>query len=145
VLSCVTPSVLLTRVAGPIGADRIAELARNPVVLRSSPRLRFLFFQTYRLDRAADAAGWDVPPTGYRYEFGEQDGPELVAYHWHPEGQSNVVLPHLHARILGSAADLSKLHLPTGPVTPAEVVRCLMAEFGVEPLRADWQSVLAEA
>jgi hypothetical protein len=85
-----------------------------------------------------------VRPTGYRYEIGEHPGPELVAYHWHLEGTSPVTEPHLHARIRGSSTDLSKLHLPTGLVNPDAVIRCLITEFSVEPLRPDWQDVLAE-
>ena len=145
VLSCVTPSVLLTRAAGAGGGDRLAEIAQNPTSLLATPRLSFLFFQTYRLVRADDGTGWGVRPTGYRYEVREHDGPELVAYHWHPTGNSAITFPHVHAHILGSAADLSKRHLPTGVVTPAEIVRCLIAELGVEPLRSDWQDVLANA
>jgi hypothetical protein len=34
------------------------------------------------------------------------------------------------------------MHLPTGFITLADIVRLLIDEFGVEPLRADWRDVL---
>jgi len=39
--------------------------------------------------------------------------------------------------------DLADMHLPTGVVTWGRVVRLLIEEFGVAPLRTDWDAVLA--
>jgi hypothetical protein len=144
-LSCLTPTVLLTRPAAPDATDRIAELAENPARLRSRHDLTFSFTQTYRLAGTEDAGGWIARPTGYRYELAEADGHELVAYHWHPASRSPVVVPHLHATIRGATTDFGKPHLPTAVVTPQAVIRCLITEFGVEPLRRDWARVLRDA
>ncbi len=59
--------------------------------------------------------------------------------------------PHLHvstALIAQTDATtsreigLDRLHLPTGQVSVAGFVRMLIAEFGVTPLRDDWQATL---
>lgn len=82
---------------------------------------------------------------GYRYVLLNQEHRELLSYHWHPAGQSPVVTPHLHVACRAGNADLSKVHLPTGPVTLVDVIRCAITEFGVQPLRADWRAVLDRA
>jgi hypothetical protein len=59
--------------------------------------------------------------------------------------------PHLHVSASLDAQvnaltrlriDLDKVHLPTGLVSLQAFVRMLIAEFGVRPLRADWQDRL---
>jgi len=92
-----------------------------------------------------------VETTGYLYEINDRDGREILAYHWHPEGVSPITEPHLHlsGRLrpfdLGdrdTAVRLGGMHLPTGIVTLARMVHLLIAEFGAEPRRADWQAIL---
>ena len=57
------------------------------------------------------------------------------------------MMPHLH---LGSsldgndAIDVSDLHLPTGVVSLASIVRFLIEEIGDEPNRADWDTILRQ-
>jgi hypothetical protein len=54
----------------------------------------------------------------------------------------------LHARINAvttRAYDLDKRHLVTGHVSLAMVVHMLIEEFGVAPLRPDWQHILNRA
>jgi hypothetical protein len=86
----------------------------------------------------------------YRMSVTESDEREILAYHWHPHGQSPVTVPHLHVsgRIPpiqiapGEAVALADMHLPTGYVGLADVVRLLIVEFRVVPRRHDWESVL---
>lgn len=87
---------------------------------------------------------------GYSFRVLEPDEREILAFHWHPVGTSPVRHPHLHIssrmpeiqlaenRFLA----LARMHIPTGFVTFSDVVRLLIEEFGVEPLRHDWQIVL---
>jgi hypothetical protein len=80
---------------------------------------------------------------------------ELLAYHWHPDPDvAGPDFPHLHvSAALNAQVDavnrreigLDKLHLTTGVVTPTNFVRMLITEFGVAPLRHDWQDVLDRA
>mgnify|MGYP001271409931 FL=1 len=39
---------------------------------------------------------------------------------------------------------LDKLHIPTGRVSIEAVIRMLITEFGVRPLREDWEKRLNE-
>ena len=83
----------------------------------------------------------------YLYAVRVPDGIEILAYQWHPEGVSSVITPHLHLAS-GSGVTRPRLlgaHLPTGHVTLAQFVRCLIEELGVEPRRPDWRAVLDSA
>lgn len=82
---------------------------------------------------------------GYYDELLDAEGRGLLAYHWRPEGPSQVVTPHLHVGGRTSPLDLSKAHLPTGQVSLVAVVRMAITELGVEPLRPDWLVVLDRA
>lgn len=90
--------------------------------------------------------------TGDIYAIWLHDGPEIVAYHWHPQDPNGVKFPHVHAAPAvvqpGGAIrprDLHKVHFPTGVVSLASVIRPAITEFGVDPLRPDWDAVLADA
>ncbi|HEY7034197.1 MAG TPA: hypothetical protein VH482_22855 [Thermomicrobiales bacterium] len=63
-----------------------------------------------------------------------------------------VTFPHLHigrAMTAGQSAirprDIHKAHIPTGYVSLPAVVRLAIAEFGVTPLRANWEEILRRA
>lgn len=95
---------------------------------------------------------FEIENVYYSYELLDASGGEILAYHWHPDGMSNVEHPHLHVsatkppvRVRTRIAEypLSDMHLPTGHITFVDIVRLLIDEFGVEPLRDDWRAVLA--
>jgi hypothetical protein len=94
-----------------------------------------------------DPDRWHVQIGAYQYALLDRDDREYFAYHWHPVGGSHVTKPHLH---LGPAAlvgvpEIAAAHLPTGPVSPAAVVRLAIESFGARPLRRDWSAVLEGA
>jgi hypothetical protein len=89
----------------------------------------------------------------YEYRLLGEDRHEIVAFHWHPVGLSNVTDPHLHlsSRLnpieLGrnrAPLSLADMHIPTGFVTLEDVVRILITEFGITPRRDDWDALLRE-
>ncbi|MEZ4563760.1 MAG: hypothetical protein R2853_13590 [Thermomicrobiales bacterium] len=94
--------------------------------------------------------------TSYQYVASDIAGQQLVIYDWHPTGRSPVISPHLHipaARTVvleqregspraGARTHLGTLHFPTGPIGTATVVDMLIREFGVDPVRKDWERVL---
>lgn len=94
---------------------------------------------------------FNVQVVGYWHDVRDQEGHELIAYHWHPTGASTVRTPHLHlsSRInpvpvaSGTALPFAGMHIPTGFVTLQNLVRFLIIEFGVVPRRSDWEAVLA--
>jgi hypothetical protein len=94
-----------------------------------------------------------VIPTAYSYQVFDRAMHEILAYHWHPNSLSSVRHPHIHLsnrlgniaiEPFGTTIGLSEMHIPTGFVTLADVVRLLIAEFGVEPRRADWESIVEQ-
>jgi hypothetical protein len=90
---------------------------------------------------------WSVETTAYMYTLFDHDMNEILGYHWHPISRSLIAAPHMHLQA-GARVGLQGLlgaHLPTGHVTLAQVVRCLIEELGVEPRRADWGAVLERA
>lgn len=156
VAACVTERPVVG--SGSIAALQPQEFSFRPVGLpaplrtrRDDRRLLFRLAIGYAIE--ANAQGYTARETLYRYQLLDGNGREILAgeYHWHPTGVSPVTSPHLHlsGRLApldagrGQApVSLGGMHLPTGPVALADVVRLLVTEFGVEPRRADWDAVL---
>ncbi len=135
----------------------IAFQAGVPVRLRSPARLDITVEQYCRLMPNEGSSGF-LSVVGYVYAFHDDDGREVLAYHRHPAVES-AAYPHLHlghgavrAQILEQAGltpahnalrpDLAGAHLPTAEVTLTQVLRMAIEQFGVEPRRNDWASIL---
>jgi hypothetical protein len=90
---------------------------------------------------------WRVRTAEYNYNLRDIEGKVVIAYHWHPAPKFKVRDPHLHleqgAKV--GRAEIHRAHIPTGRVAVEDVIRFVITEFGVEPLRADWDRVLADA
>jgi len=81
----------------------------------------------------------------YAHTVGESDRlrPQLYSWEW---ASSEPTYPHLHLRRSDPAFHgLGKLHIPTGRVFYEDVLRFLIAEHEVEPVRDDWRDVLNES
>lgn len=110
----------------------------EPTRLRGPERLSLTVEQRIRVE----SRGSKVEVDGYSYRVLTANEQEILAFHLHA-GQG----PHLH---IGAGAGelfepLYKAHVPTGQVELAEVALMLVRDFGVEPLRADWEAVLNPA
>ena len=77
---------------------------------------------------------------------------ELIAFHWdrEPVGIAGRHEPHIHIGRAtlspGSAFSISnfhKLHIPSGYIRFPSVIRFLIEELGVEPIRPNWDEILA--
>lgn len=118
-----------------------------PITLRADPPATLDIRVNYNVAQSGDGlATWSVGTVGYIYAVGDEQGREVLAYHWHQTGRSAITTPHLHA---GPAAlvghrRLSRAHLPTGLVSLAAGMRFLITDFGVHPLRVDWEQVIRE-
>ena len=119
-----------------LGRD-VVRLERN----RGRLPIFFLLSQGYTLDREANGL-WSARTTRWVYQVKNAERRELFAYHWHPIGRSHVTTPHLHISGRTEPSELAQAHYPTGPVTLADVVRLLIADFQVRPRRTDWQRIL---
>lgn len=147
--SCVTP-VIFTRPTIRPQSDVLVNvlLGRGePVRLRGPQRIHLRVRIRLRVAQAEPPRGlWGAQTAAYEYRLSDQDDREILAYHWHPDGQSHVRTPHLH---LGPAAEvgrpsLTTAHLPTGSVGLHQVLRLAVASFEVAAIRQDWDQVLRE-
>jgi hypothetical protein len=97
-----------------------------------------------------------IEPTAYDYQILDALGTELLVYHWQP-GPDYDGPDHLYLHVSSAltvqmdanrecrSVDLDKLHPPTGLITLSSIIRLLISEFRVTPLRADWQIRLLSA
>lgn len=152
-LSCVTPERL--SFAQYHQSDRLHSvwLADDaaPVPLRGAFRLGLAVALGYHVVRDAGVAGgWTLSTARYIYEIVDAQGDSLFEFHWHPDGSSRVGTPHLHIRptlkVGEGSLDLyravTKSHIPTGHLSLEQVIRFLLPEVEVEPLRKNWEAVL---
>lgn len=147
-VSCVTRDVLIhARPDDVLAQMRTTFLPRRPVPLSGRPPLGLEVSQFYCVEEDALAPEtWTVRTAGYRFHLRLREGPELLAYHWHPDDPNPVKIPHLHlsagAQVQFDA--LARAHIPTGPVQLHDVLRLAIEDLGVRPLRPDWANVLAK-
>ena len=148
-VSCVTASVV--DVSGGYHPSPVPHrLAMNggvSVGLGGPSRLMFRLQQHYRIEEPeGPGSRWRVEAVEYYYSVHDAEEREVPLYHWHPGGSSSGMSPHFH---LGHGAqvgrrDIREAHLPTGDVSLSAVIRVLIEEMGVRPLRSDWDSILTE-
>jgi hypothetical protein len=144
-LSCITNAHVV--VSGyHVGAaqHRLALADSDPVRLRGEQHLSLDVAEHYRVRDTGD--GWWVEVVAYSYIL-EQDGRELIVYHWHPRGRSSITGPHLHVRADIDIGDrwLGKVHLPTGLIRLTDIVGLAVEDLGAQPLREDWERLIDEA
>lgn len=121
--------------------------------------------------RVEEQAAYRVETAAYYYSLRDVADPgavarEILAYHWHPDvrlGDGTLIsYPHLHVnrgavrldiadglRITPTSnllrPDLAQAHLPTRRIALEDVIRLAIEQFGVEPLRPDWDATLLAA
>jgi hypothetical protein len=139
-LSCITSAQLYVSHARP-GDKEALTLSDDPLSLRSAVlgKIQLTLGHQFRVIED-EAHGYRVTTAAYNYALLNEEGQELIAWHWHPE--SRVVRPHLHI-----AADplTHKIHIPTARVTIESVLRLLVDELGVSPTRTDFAQVLDDS
>lgn len=145
-MSCVTAGVLA---ADSHGATTRLWLSTR-LIRAAGGHLTLTIWHHYALTSDATASRserWRTRTTGYAYRLDDLDGREIVAYHWHPDGRSPVLVPHVHlGAALGSLRpEASKAHLLTGRVTPVAVLWFAIERFRVAPRRSDWATVFVDA
>jgi len=144
IVSCVTPAVVLPSGFRGAGPHVLAFAARDdPAPLRSDhhPRLALSVSHWYHVVQEEASGHWVTAVVGYEYRL-LSGARELLAYHWHPFGRSPVTWPHLHVNASVESINLDSVHLPTGLVALAAVIRCAITDLGVAPLRPDWRAIL---
>lgn len=102
--------------------------------------------QQYSVIQLEPGQHWKVRTAYYSYGLEDENGAELLVYHWHPDGISPITYPHLHleagARV--GRPELLGSHIPTGRIALEDFILYLIETFGVNTLREDWRAVLDE-
>jgi hypothetical protein len=144
-LSCVTSAVVIGSGHNPEN-DRHALILNNgdPAPLRVSPRLYLTVAMHYRLVKHAHRREWKVSTVAYMYGVQDENQEELLGYHWHPRSTPEYAHPHLHLYEGSGAEVFSKRHLPTRRISLEELLRFLVVEMKVTPLKDDWEKILGE-
>jgi hypothetical protein len=116
----------------------------------------------YRVARPTGAGRWKVRTAAYFYGFDDDQGRELLAFHWHPEAPEAVPYPHLHigpgvvemgslvsaglsAQHNALRPEIQGAHIPTSRIALEQVLALALRHFNVPPLRADWELVFQSA
>lgn len=130
----------------------------RPALLRTdrgAPNLKLSIVHHCRPTPHPHVAGaFIVRSTYYAYEILDLEEREILTYHWHPAGKSQVRMPHLHltsrvgpisvasAGRSPGALRLADMHIATGHVLLEDVVRLLITEFNVVALTDVWEDIL---
>lgn len=159
-LSCVTRDVLIYRSLSPSArkpsSGRLYRLELGgtpPANIGGTVPLGLNLLQLCgAVHQEEQGLGWAIQVRSYLYTVEQREGDEIIAYHWHPFGASELDFPHFHVgrAITGAAVRFAdrhvhQIHFPTGHVPLASIIRLLIEEFGVQPLREGWRDVLRQA
>lgn len=113
--------------------------------VKSREGLTVSVLMNYKIINAeGDIGPYKVRTTAYYYSIENKSGAELIAYHWHPEG-TDIPYPQVHVGqgvLKDKEYRLQEKHFPTGRISLEQVMVLAMKEFGVKPIRQDWETVL---
>lgn len=108
--------------------------------LRRDPSLTLDIRMQYKIVEALGDRGlYKVTITAYMYIVDDHRGHEVFSYHWQPDAPE-VKFPHLHVE----HPAFKRAHFPTGRISLEEVLRLLITDFGVQPLKSDWNRILTK-
>ncbi len=123
-----------------VNAGPYALVVGGKCKLKRDPPLTLDIRMQYKIVEASGERGpYKVTITAYMYIVDDHRGHEVFSYHWQPDAPE-IKFPHIHVE----HPNFKKAHFPTGRISLEEVLRLLITDFGVEPLRSDWNRVLTK-
>jgi hypothetical protein len=140
-VSCVSRTPIQQTFEAKPQVGRMSFQGNEAVRLNSRHNLSLQVFHAFEV--SADHIGWRVRSRAYMYHVYAGEEREIIAFHWHPD-RGPVALPHAHFKTLNDPFPMGKAHMPTGRVSLESVIRLLIDELAVEPMRRDWRGVLAK-
>lgn len=108
-------------------------------------------YEIVHIPHDRDRGPYKVSTRGYMHTVRTIDEAEVIGFHWHPDGKEDgavVRTPHMHigsTQLRPAGVISNKHHIPSPRMSVEEVLRYCIVEIGVEPLRTDWKSVLADS
>ena len=88
----------------------------------------------------AQSGDWIAQLGAYLYTVMDDRFRPLFSYEWHPHRHRSD--PHFQIKQGASHHGLNKCHFPTGLIPLEAVIRLLIEEMDVRPIRNDWDDVL---
>ena len=153
-LTCITRAVWCNAPTIRGGTeDRAIQLSAQLTRLKreDKPPVYLSAIQTYRLipDDRYEPDEWKATTRGYAYTAYDtvtHAATKALAWHWHP-GSGGTDEPHMHIYRDGQVAgmDLDRLHFPAERVAFESVVKFVIDELKVTPLRDDWKDLIDSA
>lgn len=123
-----------------VNAGPYALMVGGACKLKRNPSLALDIRMQYKIVEASSERGpYKVKITAYMYIVEDHRGHEVFSYHWQPDSPE-VKFPHLHVE----HPTFKKAHLPTGRISLEEVLKVLITDFGVQPLKPNWEKILTE-
>jgi hypothetical protein len=150
VVGCVTSEGFVTRYSRRSGDQQTASFQDEFAILnrRNGQVLKLELAHRYTVTEGDYERGpWKVSTVEYIYEVADESDEPIARFHWHSvsaQPGDEVRWPHVHVHGDRAALTLHKLHLPTGRVSIESVVRFLIDDFDVVPVRANWDAILRE-
>ena len=151
-LSCVSDAVFVRShdSAAPGAVRSMNAPGTGFAPLRGENRLHLAVAIQYEVVRTddPDRGPWKVSIRKYMYHLVTDDMTEVILFHWHPDGKSAQQSPHLHvgtSQLTPASVVSRRTHVPTGRVALEAVLELLIRDFGVVPLRTDWEAALSES
>ena len=147
-----TPSIRGTDEDRTLLVSRASDGSPIRLSRAEGPPVHLTAYQQFRLmpDTRWAADEWKASSRQYGYEIWEPTDDHklkpVIQWHWHP-GSGNTDEPHIHVRasedICGRAT--RRLHIPSERVAFESIVRFLIVDLGVVPLRDDWEELVNDA
>lgn len=149
VLSCFTKSVIYHAGSYQLdGGPYAATVTKDGRFSLPGGSLWLSVSMQYKIVEADGERGpYKVKTTAYRYAIEDKNCQEVLSYDWHPGG-INISFPHVHVHAQSSVlsiTDFKKKHLPTGRVAIEQVLYLTVKEFGVRPIKKNWEKILSDA
>lgn len=148
VVGCITSEGFVTRFSPRSDEPQTAAFQGGFAILtrRSGKALSLELAHRYTVTKTDnERESWEVSTAEYIYDVSDESDELIAAFHWHPlitQVGEAVQWPHLHAYGARDALTLHKLHLPTGRISLEAVIRFLIEDLDVVPLRDDWSAIL---
>ena len=148
-LACITDCPI-TNYGGNFVSDRPHRFtfsAKPPVARLLGTELHLFVSQQYSIEHSEKRNPlYRVKTEGYAYRLDDEDGHEILAYHWHPlpNPADPVKYPHLHFE-RGAQVGRRELrigHIPSGRIALESLALYLIEVWGVEPRRPNWREIL---
>lgn len=125
-----------------LNGDRAVEL-KGPAHLLLKVRMQYEIVPT----TSGQDGKWRVSTRAYAHSLETRNGQVVISYHWHPDPSTKFNQPHIHlghTQLAPDAVLRNKFHIPTSRMSLEAILRSAITEFGVDPVRDDWDKILTE-